>query len=133
MRKLIGVFLGLFIIFLFGAACAVGAIFIYRLAGPQFLPTARDVARPLSGMMHGPRGDELVAVAIVFISCATVVIIIFLMLYFKVATKQERSRSLSPEDSQTIEETWEGLQKMEDRIANLETILMHRRGGRHSS
>ena len=36
------------------------------------------------------------------------------------------SRSLNTEEGEILQDIWQGLQKMEDRIVNLETIMINR-------
>lgn len=44
--------------------------------------------------------------------------------FFRLSLKRRDSRSLSSEEGRQLQEIWEGLQKMEERIHNLETILI---------
>jgi len=46
--------------------------------------------------------------------------------FFRLVGGRRSARTLSEEESKTLEELWLGLQKMEERIENLETILIHR-------
>ncbi|MCW5588756.1 MAG: envelope stress response membrane protein PspB [Legionellales bacterium] len=51
----------------------------------------------------------------------TVVLPIWLILHY--LTKWRTSRSFSRDDARLLEEIWESLTKMENRVGNLETIL----------
>lgn len=46
--------------------------------------------------------------------------------FFRLVGGRRSARTLSEEESKMLEELWLGLQKMEERIENLETILIHR-------
>lgn len=45
---------------------------------------------------------------------------------YRIVADRRRARILSDEEGRALQELWKGLQGMEDRIANLETILMDR-------
>lgn len=58
----------------------------------------------------------------------TVGLFIFLLVvtigFFRMSLRRRDSRSLSAEEGRMLVEIWDGLQKMEARIDNLETILI---------
>ncbi|GEM_PF-5468424 len=82
-------------------------------------------------MNLGFDSSEIFVLAIVAMSCLTAVTIIFLLLIFATLTRRRGRRTrLTDEEVQSLEDIWSGLQKMENRMANLETILLERRRGR---
>ena len=58
--------------------------------------------------------------------CGTIFLMFLGAMLFRVVRKRESSRSLTDQEGATLEELWDGLQKMEDRMLNLETILLSR-------
>jgi phage shock protein B len=67
----------------------------------------------------------------IILSFVLAVILIPVFLIFAVVRmliKRRDSQMLSRDEQSQLRQLWDSLQKMEDRIANLETILMH--GGR---
>jgi len=48
------------------------------------------------------------------------------VLRFVLRIMDRRSRTLTADEERMLQELWRGIQKMETRIGNLETILIHR-------
>jgi len=60
------------------------------------------------------------------IGCAFAVLIVLILAVVWLLSRWASSRSLSDEESKMVLELWTGLQKMESRMANLETIFLDR-------
>lgn len=58
------------------------------------------------------------------ITAGTLVICIPIIMVFWMIGKRRDNRMLSTKEEQLLRETFEGLRKMEERINNLETILL---------
>ncbi len=65
-------------------------------------------------------------IAIIAIGCGTAVIITFMSLLFAEIRRRRGSRVFSEDEGQMLQDLWTGIQKMEGRIGNLETILLER-------
>jgi phage shock protein B len=51
---------------------------------------------------------------------------VLVILRFILKLRREKTRSLTDEEERTLRELWKGLQRMEERVSNLETILISR-------
>ena len=69
---------------------------------------------------------EVFVLAIVGMGCATAIVIVFMAMMFSIIRGKRKGRSLTDEEGAMIQDLWNGIQKMEQRINNLETILLHR-------
>ncbi|MBI3735548.1 hypothetical protein HY256_03435 [Candidatus Sumerlaeota bacterium] len=65
-------------------------------------------------------------VAIIGTSGVVAAMIITTVGILRLISGRRGSRAMSEDESRTLQELWNGLQKMEERITNLETILLHR-------
>lgn len=67
-------------------------------------------------------------IALTAIVCGTILMALLFILMFigsvKKTKKRGKSRDLSEDEGQMLQEVWDGIQKMETRIENLETILL---------
>lgn len=75
-------------------------------------------------------GGTHVSVALVVLTaivCGTVVLLFLIAALFRSVRARENRRTLSDDEGNVLEQIWDGLQKMEDRVMNLETILLDRR------
>ena len=70
--------------------------------------------------------DFVFVIIIVGIGCATAITIVFMALMFGEIKRRKGKRSLTDEEGEILQQLWDGIQKMEDRITNLETILLNR-------
>ena len=71
--------------------------------------------------------DWTFIIALTAIVCGTGLVALFICLIFISSTRRHKkraSRDLSEDEGQMLEEVWDGIQKMETRIENLETILL---------
>jgi len=66
------------------------------------------------------------ATTAVILLLAFIVFLRFLTGLIKVVRQPNPRRALSDEEDEMLQKVWEGLQKMEERVMNLETILMRR-------
>lgn len=66
-------------------------------------------------------------ISVTAIVCGTVVLVFPVYMVFQSINYRRRSRSLTQEEDEILRNLWEGLGKMEDRIGNLETILLQKR------
>lgn len=71
--------------------------------------------------------DNFFVLSIVSIACGTAIVIVFMAMMFSVFKNRGRGRSMTNEEGEMLQDIWKGLQKMEERITNLETILLHRK------
>lgn len=69
---------------------------------------------------------EIFSIIMVAIGCGTAIIIVSMAMLFSVIKNRRRQRTLTNDEGEVLEQVWDGLQKMEDRINNLETIMLHR-------
>lgn len=65
-------------------------------------------------------------IVITAILCGTAIILYPLVMVFRLIERRRQSRSLNRDEDEILRETWEALGRMEDRIENLETILLNR-------
>ena len=70
---------------------------------------------------------EIFTIIMVSIGCGTAIVIVFLAMLFGLIKNRRRQRTLTNDEGEVLEQVWDGLQKMEDRINNLETIMLHRK------
>ena len=66
-------------------------------------------------------------IALTAIVCGTALMALLFCLMFIGSLKRHKkrdSRDLSEDEGQMLQEVWDGIQKMETRIENLETILL---------
>lgn len=61
------------------------------------------------------------------IICVTIIVVFPVYMVFQSINYRRRSRSLTQEEDEILRNLWDGLGKMEDRIGNLETILLQKR------
>jgi phage shock protein B len=71
-------------------------------------------------------GGEVFIVAVVAIICGTVIVVVFMGMLFSLVRGRRKGRNISEDEGAMIQDLWNGIQKMEQRINNLETILLHR-------
>ena len=66
-------------------------------------------------------------ICLVAIICGTSVIIFSVFMVFGAVRRKHDAKWSKSQDNEMIREIWEGLQKMEDRASNLETILRQKK------
>lgn len=71
-------------------------------------------------------GSTVFIISIVAIGCGTAVVLTFMNLLFAEIRRRRGSRTFSEDEGQMLQDLWTGIQKMEGRIGNLETILLER-------
>jgi phage shock protein B len=67
---------------------------------------------------------EIFVITLVAIIAGTLVVCVPIVMIFWLIAKRRDNRMLNGQEERLLRETFEGLRKMEDRITNLETILM---------
>lgn len=67
---------------------------------------------------------EVFIITLVSIISGTLIVCLPVVLVFWMIARRRDKRMLSGEEEQLLRETFEGLRKMEERINNLETILL---------
>lgn len=72
-------------------------------------------------------GDFIFVLSIVAMGCGTAIIIVFMVMLFSLIGGKRKGRTLTEDEGAMIQDLWNGIQKMEERINNLETILLHRK------
>jgi phage shock protein B len=69
--------------------------------------------------------QNILAIIIVAIGCGTGILITFMCLIFgAVGKRKKRGETLGKDEGKILQDLWEGIQKMENRVENLETILI---------
>ena len=76
--------------------------------------------------------DAVFVIAVVGIACGTGVVIVFMCLIFSLITRQKtrQNQGLNEDEGEMVQDLFQGLQRMEGRIENLETILLRREKAR---
>lgn len=71
-------------------------------------------------------------IAVIAIACGTGIVVVFMCLIFSLITrkKKRREQGISEDDGEMVQDLFHGLQRMESRIENLETILLRREKAR---
>jgi phage shock protein B len=67
---------------------------------------------------------EVFVLALVGIICGTVFLCLPVILLIQLIKRRKENRSLNDEESELLQELWDGIQKMDDRMTNLETIVL---------
>jgi phage shock protein B len=67
---------------------------------------------------------EIFVITLASIIAGTLIICVPVVMVFWMIARRRDRRMLSHQEEQLLRETFEGLRKMEDRINNLETILL---------
>lgn len=67
---------------------------------------------------------EIFVITLAAIIAGTLIICVPIVMVFWMVAKRRDNRMLNSQEERLLRETFEGLQKMEDRINNLETILL---------
>ncbi len=74
--------------------------------------------------------SEVFVIVVLAIIAATLICCLPIVLAFMAATRKKRNRAESGDEEERLRRIWEGLQKMEARLDNIETIVgKGRRGG----
>jgi phage shock protein B len=67
---------------------------------------------------------EIFIITLASIIAGTLIICVPIVMVFWMVAKRRDNRMLNSQEERLLRETFEGLRKMEDRINNLETILL---------
>jgi phage shock protein B len=67
---------------------------------------------------------EVVVVALAGIVAITLIVCVPVVMIFWLIARRRDNRMLSGQEERLLRDTFEGLRRMEERITNLETILM---------
>jgi phage shock protein B len=67
---------------------------------------------------------EVFVLALVSIICGTIFLCLPVILLIQLIKRRKENRSLNDEESELLQELWDGIQKMDDRMTNLETIVL---------
>ena len=73
---------------------------------------------------------SVVSIVLIAVVCATVVALAFFFMIAMIFRRRPLKGDLTRGEAEQLEDVWRGLQKMEQRNANLETILQSQMGGR---
>lgn len=94
----------------------------------RWSPYFRDVdTGAIASTWAGGTHVSVALVVLTAIVCGTVVLLFLIAALFRSVRARENRRTLSDDEGNVLEQIWDGLQKMEDRVMNLETILLDRR------
>ena len=72
-------------------------------------------------------GGETFVIAMMSILAATLIVCLPVVLFFWLVLRKRSSRRVSGNEEDKLRHVWDGLQRMERRIENLEAILAPRR------
>ncbi len=77
-------------------------------------------------------GDRITALTVTFVTglVLALVVLALLMLLFKGLGRHEQKRALHGEEQEILRQMWDQGRRLEERVMNLETILMERDGAR---
>lgn len=67
---------------------------------------------------------EVVIISLAGIASGTLIVMSFFAMILLIFRRKRKSSELTDEEGETLQEIWSGLKKMEDRMTNLETILL---------
>lgn len=101
---------------------------VAQATSPDFHDTSGIVWHTRGWSWARPFGFSLSGLAMTAVVCGTLLVMFFSSLLFGTIRNRDRRSSLSVEEGEMLEKLWKGVQKMEDRITNLETILISQHG-----
>ena len=67
---------------------------------------------------------EVVIISLAGIASGTLIVMGFFAMILLIFRRKRKSSELTDEEGEMLQEIWSGLRKMEDRVTNLETILL---------
>ena len=102
----------------------------FRSFGPRMFPFGPGaISSPWGGLglQNNPELYYMFQSPMIWIIpiCALLVLMFFSRIFLTSVNRYEKRRTLTNEESDTLQEIWDGLVKMEDRVMNIETILVH--------
>ncbi len=90
-------------------------------------PLAQAYGQP--AMIEGVAWS-VVSIVLIAVVCAMIMVVAFFFMIAMIFRRRPLKGDLTRDEVEQLEDVWRGLQKMEQRIANLETILQSQMGGK---